>query len=77
MATTKNRLNISLPREIDEALTELSKVDNTPRATKATELLRIALELEEDQIWHDLALLRDTKDAKFISHDKIWKKYMK
>ena len=73
MATTKNRLNISLSREIDSALSELSRRDKTPRATKAADLLRVALELVEDQVWDARACERDSKGARFVSHKQAWK----
>lgn len=73
MATTKNRLNVSLPRDVDDALSLLSRRDNIPRATKAADLLRIALELEEDQVWNKRASARDTQRARFIPHRLAWK----
>ncbi len=73
MATVKNRLNVSLPKDVDNALSALSRRDNTPRATIAATLLRMALELEEDQIWNTLAAARDTKNARFVSHKLAWK----
>lgn len=75
MPTTKNRLNISLPREIDSALSELSRRDKMPRATKATNLLRIALELEEDLYLGAIATERaKTNRSLFVSHGKAWKR---
>ena len=75
MATTKNRLNISLPPDVDRALSSLSKRDKTPRATKAADLLRIALEIEEDRVWGELARKRDVKGVRFLSHEEVWKKF--
>lgn len=77
MATLKNRINISLSKEVDRALMALAKRDRIPRATKAVELLNLALELEEDSVWDALASQRDTRDARFIPHDipheQVWK----
>jgi cell division protein FtsX len=75
MATTKNRLNISLPPDVDRALSDISKRDKTPRATKAAELLRLALEIEEDRVWGELASKRDVKGVRFLSHEEAWKKF--
>ncbi len=72
MATTKRRLNISLSDELNQALTHVAERDNVPQATKASELLKRALEIEEDIVWNDMASSRDTKDAKFIDHKKAW-----
>lgn len=43
-----------------------------PTATKASQLLEVALELEEDSTWNILALERDKKKARFTSHQKAW-----
>ena len=72
MATLKHRINISLPDSLDAALLELARRDNMPQATKAAELLHLAVEIEEDQIWNALAKKRDTKQAKYIAHEKAW-----
>jgi len=53
-------------------LARLSKRDQVPQATKAAELLRIAVEIEEDDMWNDVVSKRDNKKAKFISHKKAW-----
>lgn len=73
MPTSKNRLNISLSKEIDEALTEMSRRDKTPRATIAAELLRRALEIEEDRVWGIIAEERMKYKGKLISHKDAWK----
>lgn len=72
MATTKKRINISLPDDVEEALKKLAERDNIPQATKAMHLIKIALEIDEDQVWDTLASDRDTKDAKFVSHKDVW-----
>ncbi len=53
-------------------LGKIAKRDNMPQATGATGLLRLALELEEDQVWNALAQKRDTKSARFLSYEKTW-----
>ena len=37
---------------------------------EAVDLLKIAMELEEDAVWDRLARARDTKEARYISHAK-------
>ncbi len=73
MTTTKKRINISLGKDEDSMLSSLAKRDNVPKATKAVNLLRIAIEIQEDLVLGDIAHIRDTKDAKFVSHEKAWK----
>ncbi len=72
MATNKRRLNISLTKEVDRAISFLAKRDGVPQATKVSELLKRALEIEEDQVWDSIASSRDTKNAKFIDHKQVW-----
>ncbi|MBI3334971.1 MAG: hypothetical protein HY001_00525 [Candidatus Portnoybacteria bacterium] len=72
MATIKPRINITLPHHTKRVLTLLAQRDHVPEATKATYLLELALELEEDQVWDSIAKRRDTKKAKFISHKNAW-----
>lgn len=72
MTTTKKRINLSIGSDVEEMLALIAKRDQVPQATKAVELLRLALELEEDQIWAAVALKRDQKGARFVSHEKAW-----
>jgi len=72
MPTLKKRLNISLSNELNTALTKLADRDQVPQATKAADLLIIALEIEEDQIWDTIASKRDKSKARFSSHSQAW-----
>ena len=73
MATSKKRINISLPKDLEEVLTQLAGRDAVPQATKAVQLLRLAVEIDEDDVFNKIAEARDTKKARFISHQKAWK----
>ena len=73
MSTTKKRINISLSSETENILSRIAKRDMVPEATKATNLLELALEIEEDEIFDEIAETRDTKIAKFMSHSNAWK----
>lgn len=72
MVTTKKRINISVPQDVEDAVTQLAKRDQLPQATKAGELLRLAIEIEEDQVFDQIASLRDTKGSTFVPHTKAW-----
>jgi len=72
MPTTKRRINISLSPDLESALATLARRDDVPEATKAADLLRIALEIEEDHVWDTIASRRDTKGARLVSHKKAW-----
>ncbi len=72
MPTTKKRINITVPEEIEKAIGYLAKRDEVPEATKAVYLIRLAIEIDEDDIWNKLAGQRDITNAKFVSHKKAW-----
>ena len=72
MATTKKRVNVTVSKSVEYALTRLAKRDEVPEATKAAELLRLAIEFDEDEVLDAIASKRDTKKAKFIPHKKAW-----
>ena len=72
MPTTKTRINISLPKDIETILDKLAKRDDVPKATKALQLIKLAMEIEEDELWDRMVSERDKKNAKFLSHKKAW-----
>ena len=72
MPTTKKRVNISLSLPIENILSKLAKRDDVPQATKAAELIRIGIEIEEDQVFDTIASERDIEKVKFVSHKKAW-----
>lgn len=72
MPTTKKRVNISLSKDTERALSKLAERDRMPQATKAARLIEIALEAEEDRVWDAIAHKRDTKNARFVPHHKVW-----
>ncbi len=72
MPTTKKRINVTISDSVDEMLEYIADRDGVPVATKASELLTSALQLEEDQVWDALASRRDFKKASFVSHIEAW-----
>ena len=72
MPTTKKRINISLPTDVEASLAKLAERDDVPQATKAVYLLKLAIEIDEDDVFNSMAQERDTKGAKFVSHKKAW-----
>lgn len=73
MPTSKKRLNLTLPEDLESMLTALAERDKVSVASVATKLIKIAIEIEEDAVWDELASERDTPDAVFISHEEFWK----
>lgn len=76
MATIKKRLNITLPKETRLYLKKLALRDQVPEATKAAELLQMALEIEGDAYFANMAEDRLKKGGKFISHEEFWAKVL-
>ncbi len=76
MPTKKKRINITLPNYVALFLKKISLRDDVPQATKAAELLERAMELEEDAFFSQIALKRDKKNARFLSHDAFWSKVL-
>ena len=75
MATEKKRVNVSLSKPTYKALSYLAKRDDVPFATKATQLLEGALELEEDVAWEYLARQRKDGPLSPLSHKEVWAQY--
>lgn len=73
MPTTKARINITLSPDIERALSRVAARDDMPAATKAAHLIRLALEIEEDEVLDVLARKRDTGKARFVPHRRVWK----
>lgn len=64
-----------MDKDTEWAIKYLAKMENIPVATKAGEMLRDALELQEDLILAEIANRRSRdKNAKYIDHDTFWKK---
>ena len=57
---------------MENILSKLAKRDDVPQATKAAELIRIGIEIEEDQVFDAIASERDIENVKFVSHKKAW-----
>jgi hypothetical protein len=72
MPTIKQRIYISVDREMNELLTKAAKRDHVPVATKAAEFLRTALELEEDIMLAYVADSRSAQKVAYVSHKTAW-----
>ena len=76
MATTKLRINISVPKEMERAVLSMAKRDAVPVATKARELMEVGLQLEENEALVDIIRERE-KHGKTVPFDVLWQKYMR
>ena len=72
MPTTKQRINLSVTTEMGNVLEELAVRDQMSLSTKTLELIRMALEIEEDAALIRLLKNREKEKAKFISHTATW-----
>lgn len=73
MPTSKKRIYVTLPKDTEEALYSVAERDDVPPASKAAELIKLALEIYEDEALSGVASERDTPDATFVSHEEAWK----
>jgi hypothetical protein len=78
MASKKNlptkRISLSADSQLQRALIAVAERDNMLVTTKAMELLRIALELEEDIALAEVADTRMQSSARsrFVDHTTAW-----
>jgi hypothetical protein len=72
MPTTKKRINISVPDDVDKALKRAARRDNVPEATKALSLLELALEIEEDVAFDRIASHRYRTANTWLTHQDVW-----
>ncbi len=74
MPTLKKRMNIILGSDLEYALAGLAKRDNVSESAKAVELLRAAIELEEDTILAEIAHKRmvASKGKRRLTHKEVW-----
>lgn len=75
MPTSKQRLNLTLPKHLAVFLKKVSLRDEVPQATKAVQLLERALEWEEGEFKQSFIdeMKRRTKQDKLISAKKVLK----
>lgn len=74
MPTTKDRIQVTLPKDVALALMKLSKRDRVAPATKALFLIKSAMEIDEDIVFDRLASARDAEPgAVYLSHDDVWR----
>ncbi len=73
MPTKNPRVNITFAKETAKLLAQQAKQEQKSVSSLAKELILEALERREDMILSALAQVRDTKKAKRIKHEDVWK----
>ena len=73
MPTKNPRLNVVLSDELYEMVERIAKQEGKSLSVVAKELMEDALEKHEDMLLSEMAMKRESKSKKIISHDKAWK----
>jgi predicted DNA-binding protein len=73
MPTKNPRLNVVLDSVLYEMIEKISKQEGKSMSVVAKELMEDALEKHEDLLLSEMAMKREAKSKKTISHDKAWK----
>lgn len=73
MPTKNPRLNVVLDGELYDIIEKIAKQEDKSMSVIAKELMEDALEKHEDLLLSELAMKREAKSKKIISHDKAWK----
>lgn len=75
MATTKTRINLSVPRDTEEVLEFLAKKEGIPVARKTLDIVQDWLELQEDSALARSAEERLKQGGKYLTHEQVWKRF--
>ncbi len=74
MPAKNPRVNVVLEEELYKAVSLLAKKDGTSLSAKTRELVREAVELNEDIYWDRTAAKREkTLKGEGLSHKEVWK----
>jgi len=72
MTTIKKRINISVSEAVESAVASLAKRDQVPQATMVSQLLELALEIEEDTYFGVIAKKRIDMKTNWTDHKNAW-----
>ena len=75
MPTDHPRLNVVLEKPLYQSLGRMAKKDGVSLSLKARDLIRGALELEEDIYWEKKARVRakSLHSRKPLTHKQVWR----
>ena len=73
MPTKNPRLNVVLDNELYQMVEKISEQEDKSMSVVAKELIEEALEKHEDLLLSEIAMKREAKSKKTISHEKAWK----
>ncbi len=74
MPTSKTRINLTVPEDVERAVQILAKRDHSTLASKTLELLRRALEIEEDASLLRVVKVREktAQRGQYLTHKEVW-----
>lgn len=72
ISSTNSRIHITLSKEDKAIITKLAKRDGMLPAHKASDLVKMAIELEEDRVLGDIAVSRLQRRTKGVPFKKAW-----
>ena len=73
MPTKNPRLNVVLTKAVLQALADIAKNEDKSLSVVAQELIVEALDRHEDMLLSGLAMKREQKTRKTVSHEKAWR----
>ncbi|OGJ61729.1 hypothetical protein A3A67_01535 [Candidatus Peribacteria bacterium RIFCSPLOWO2_01_FULL_51_18] len=76
MPTKKRRINITLKKDVALYLKKLALRDDMPEATKAAQMIELAMEIEEDLYFSRIADERFRNMKKTVSAAEFWAKVL-
>ncbi|MFH0770523.1 MAG: hypothetical protein V1926_04050 [Candidatus Peregrinibacteria bacterium] len=76
MPTKKRRINVTLKKDVALFLKNIALRDDVPEATKAAQMIEMAMSIEEDAYFSKRAEKIDTLTRRWISHEQFWSKLL-
>ena len=70
--SAKKRIYVPVSDDVEKVLGRISTRDNKPVASAASDLLQMAIEIEEDSLWDKVASERKAMNSRLYSHKEAW-----
>jgi metal-responsive CopG/Arc/MetJ family transcriptional regulator len=72
MPTIAQRINVTVPQDLSVLITRRAKRNKVSMSKTVLDLVRDAIERDEDEYLARIADRRDATRAKLISHEEMW-----
>ena len=73
MPTKNPRLNVVLSEDTYQVIEKIAKKEGKSLSVVAKELMEDAIEKHEDLLLSEMAMKREARSKKTVSHEKAWK----